>query len=99
MAYNDPYWYRPNNGIQTQAQAVQIQDYYNNSELPPYGDYEVEANTQALTPAPKGIHVVGHTAPSPSVTTIDEDIEDGTEAAGTQATTATPSGYQTSAHL
>ena len=37
-------------------------------------------------------------APNLSVITIDEDMEDGTEAAGTQATTATPSGYQTSAH-
>ena len=37
-AYNDPYWYRPHNGITTRAQAVQIQDYYNKTELPPYGD-------------------------------------------------------------
>ena len=37
-AYNDPYWYRPNNGIQTRDQVVQIRDYYNKSELPPYGD-------------------------------------------------------------
>ena len=35
-ADNDPYWYRTNNGIQTRAQAVQIRDYYNKSELPPY---------------------------------------------------------------
>jgi hypothetical protein len=97
-AYNDPYWYRPNNGIQTQAQAVQIRDYYNKSELPPYGDYEVEANMQALTLTPKGTHAVGNTAPNLSVITIDEDMEEGTEAAGTKATTATPSGYQASAH-
>jgi hypothetical protein len=31
-AYNDPYWYRTNNGIQTRAQAVQIRDYHNKSE-------------------------------------------------------------------
>ena len=28
-AYNDPYWYRPNNGIRTHEQAVQIKNYYN----------------------------------------------------------------------
>ena len=28
-AYNDPYWYRPHNGIAAKAQAVQIRDYYN----------------------------------------------------------------------
>ena len=33
-AYNDPYWYRPHNGITTRAQAVQIRDYYNKTELP-----------------------------------------------------------------
>ena len=34
-AYNDPYWYRPNNGIRTREQVEQIQEYYNKSELPP----------------------------------------------------------------
>jgi hypothetical protein len=39
-AYNDPYWYRPHNGIATKAQAVQIRDYYNKTELTPYRDRE-----------------------------------------------------------
>ena len=47
VAYNDPYWYRPNNGIQTREQAVQIWDYYNKNELPPYGESEVGTNTPA----------------------------------------------------
>ena len=79
-------------------QAVQIRDYYNKSELPPYGDYEVETNTQALTLTPEGTQAVGNTASSLSVITIDADMEDDTEAAGTQATTATTSGYPTGAH-
>ena len=36
-AYNDPYWYRPNNEIRTHEQAVQIRNYYNKTDLPPYG--------------------------------------------------------------
>ena len=44
-AYNDPYWYRPNNGIRTREQAEQVREYYNKSELPPYGEAEVETNT------------------------------------------------------
>jgi hypothetical protein len=97
-AYNDPYWYRPNNGIQLRAQAVQIRNYYNKSELPPYGDYEVEVNTQALSPVLTSDHAVGQKAPNLSIITIDEDIKDGTETAGTQVTVAISSIYQTSAH-
>ena len=96
-AYNDPYWYLPNNGIQTRDQAVQIRDYYNKSELPPYGDYERKANTQALTPTPKGTHAVGHTAPNLSVIMIDVDMESDTEVVGTQDATGTTSGYQNGA--
>ena len=47
-AYNDPYWYRPNNGIRTYEQAVQIRNYYNKTELPPYGEHVAEANTQVV---------------------------------------------------
>ena len=36
LAYNDPYWYRLHNGLRTHAQAVQVQQYYNQSTLPPY---------------------------------------------------------------
>ena len=58
-AYNDPYWYRPNNGIRTYEQAVQIRNYYNKTELPPYGEHEAEANTQVVTPTPAVPQVVG----------------------------------------
>ena len=67
-------------------------------ELTPYGDYEVKTNTQALTLTPEGTQAAGRTAPNLSVITINSDMEDDTEAAGTQATTTTTSGYQTGAH-
>ena len=38
LAYNDPYWYRVHNGLRTLAQATQVRDYYNKTDLPPYGD-------------------------------------------------------------
>ena len=81
-AYNDPYWYRPNNGIRTHEQAVQIRDYYNKTELPPYGEYEVETNTHVVTLTPVGPPAVGHTAPNLSVITIDVDMEGDPEAVG-----------------
>ena len=77
---------------------MQIRDYYNKSELPPYGDYEVKTNTQAPTLTPESTQAVEHTAPNLSDITIDADMEDDTEVAGTQDTTATTSGYQTGAH-
>ena len=52
-AYNDPYWYRQNNGIRTHEQAVQIRNYYNKTDLPPYGEDKVERNTQAVTLTPE----------------------------------------------
>ena len=73
------YWYRPNNGIRTREQAVQIRDYYNKNELPPYDEYEMETNTQALTLTPESTQAVGHTAPNLSVITIDADMENDTE--------------------
>jgi hypothetical protein len=76
VAYNDPYWYRTSNGIQTRAQAIQIQDYYNKSELPPYGANEVEANIPALSPEPMGAHAVEQQAPNLSIISIDEDMVD-----------------------
>ena len=54
----------------------------------------METNTQALTLTPEGTQAVGHSASNLSVITIDADMEDDTEATGTQATTATTSGYQ-----
>ena len=48
-AYNDPYWYRPHTGITTRAQAVQIRNYYNKTELSPYGDCDESEDTLALT--------------------------------------------------
>ena len=97
-AYNDPYWYRPNNGIQTREQAEQIWEYYNKNELPPYGEAEVETNTQALTLTPESPQAVGHTAPNLSVITIDVDMESDPAAGGAQEVTVIPSGYQNGAH-
>ena len=97
-AYNNPYWYRPNNGIRTREQAEQIREYYNKNELPPYGEAEVEANTQALTLTPKGPQAVGHMAPNLSVITIDADMEHDPAAGSTQDVTVIPSGYQNGAH-
>ena len=84
-AYNDPYWYRPHNGITTRAQAVQIRDYYNKTELPPYGDSDESAETQAHLASPgethderqTGAHVLN--APQHSIIEIDQDTEVSTD--------------------
>ena len=80
-AYNDPYWYWPNNGIRTHEQAVQIRNYYNKTDLPPYGEDEVERNTQMVPLIPESPQAVGPTAPNLSVITIDVDMENDMEAA------------------
>ena len=54
-AYNDPYWYRPNNGIRTREQVEQIQEYYNKTDLPPYDEYEAEQNKLAVTLTPEDL--------------------------------------------
>ena len=97
-AYNDPYWYRPNNGIRTREQVEQIREYYNKSELPPFGEAEVETTTQALTPTPEGSQAVGHTASNLSVIIIDADMESDPAAGGTQEVTVIPSDSQNRAH-
>ena len=73
---------------------MQIRDYYNKTELPPYGEYEAETNTQVVTLTPEGPQAVGLTAPNLSVFTIDVDMESDTEVVGTQDATVTTSGYQ-----
>ena len=83
-AYNDPYWYRLNNGVRTRQQAEQIREYYNKSELPPYGETEVETTTQPLTSTLEGSQAVGHTAPNLSVIIIDVDMESDPATEGTQ---------------
>ena len=75
-AYNDPYWYRTNNGILTRAQAVQIRDYYNMSELPPYANSAVEANIPESSPEPISAHATEQQAPNISIISIDEDTVD-----------------------
>jgi hypothetical protein len=75
-ADNDPYWYRTNNGIQTRAQAVQIRDYYNKSELPPYETNEVEATIPASSLEPMGAQALGQQAPNLSIISTDEDMVD-----------------------
>ena len=96
-AYNDPYWYRPNNGVRTREQAGQIREYHNKSDLPPYGKYEAETSTQVVTLTPEGPQVVGRTAPNLSAITIDVDMESDTEVVGTQDATSTTTGYQNGA--
>ena len=64
-AYNDPYWYRPNNGIRSHEQAVQIRNYYNKTDLPPYGEAEVETNTQVVTLTPESPQAVDIRPPTP----------------------------------
>ena len=97
-AYNDPYWYRPNNGVRTREQAEQIREYYNKSELPPYGETEVETTTLPLTSTLEGSQAVGHTAPNLSVIIIDVDMESDPAPEGTQEVTVIPSDYQNGAH-
>ena len=72
---------------------MQIRNYYNKTELPPYGEAEMETNTQAVTLTPESPQAVGHTAPNLSVITIDVDIESDTEVVGTQDATGTTSGH------
>ena len=50
--YNDPYWYRPNNGLRTLEQATQVRDYYGRKDLPWYAEMEsTTATTGVSTPA------------------------------------------------
>ena len=97
-AYNDPYWYRPNNGVRTREQAEQIREYYNKSELPPYGETEVETTTQPLTLTLESAQAVGHTAPNPSPIIIEVDMESDPATEGTQEVTVIPSDYQKGVH-
>jgi hypothetical protein len=96
-AYNDPYWYRPHNGITTRAQAEQIRDYYNKTELPPYGYQEAHS---AATQAPLAGSVEPNeewqtyahefNAPQLSIIEIDQDMEDGNAIPEPQELTETP---------
>jgi hypothetical protein len=96
-AYNDPYWYRTNNGIRTREQAEQVRGYYNKSELPPYGEAEMETNSQVTTMTSEGSLAVGPTAPNLSVinlvdTETDTDAENRPEEVGTEP--GSPNGVQ-----
>ena len=97
-AYIDPYWYRPNNGIRTYEQAVQIRNYYNKTELPPYGEYEAEANTQAVTLTPEGPQAVRQPVPNLSIITIDVNMESDTDGVSTPEKVSTTPGYLNGAH-
>ena len=72
---------------------MQIRNYYNKTELPPYGEYEAETITQVVTLTPEGPQAGGHTAPNLSIITIDVDMEGDTEVVSTQDATVTTSGY------
>ena len=73
-AYNDPYWYRPNNGVRTREQAEQIREYYNQRELPPYGEPAREATIQPQPLTLESEHAVGPTAPNYSTIIIEVDM-------------------------
>ena len=55
LAYNDPYWYRLNNGLRLRAQAVQVQHYYNQPTLPPYGGMELVKSPTAMAAGVEGL--------------------------------------------
>ena len=97
-AYNDPYWYRPNNGVRTREQAEQIREYYNKSELPPYGETEVETTMQPLTLTLESAQAVGHTTPNPSTIIIEVDMESDPATEGTLEVTVIPADYQKGVH-
>jgi hypothetical protein len=47
--YNDPYWYRPHNGLTTLIQATQVRDYYGRKDLPWYAEMEDVATTTGVS--------------------------------------------------
>ena len=86
LPYNDPYWYRAHNGLRTLAQAIQVRDYYNKTNLPPY---DCSTNPAMSTGSPGGrAERDGQTgqdnstisfttmAPNLSIITLDQDMEE-----------------------
>ena len=85
LAYNDPYWYRVHNGLHTLAQAIQVRDYYNKTNLPPYDN----STTPAMSVGSQGGRAErdGETgqnnptirlttmAPNLSIITLDSEVE------------------------
>ena len=61
LAYNDPYWYRLNNGLCTRAQAVQVQNHYNQTYLPPYGEHALVTPPEATAAVQEEVHGVSQT--------------------------------------
>ena len=47
--YNDPYWYRPQNGLTTIGQATQVRDYYGRKDLPWYAEMEGVTTTTGVS--------------------------------------------------
>jgi hypothetical protein len=54
LAYDDPYWYRLNNVLRTRAQAFQVQHYYNQPTLLPYGEEGLVKSTKAAAEEVEG---------------------------------------------
>ena len=77
---------------------MQIRNYYNKTELPPYGEYEAEANTQVVTLTPAGPQAVGQPAPNLSIITIDVNMGSDTDGASTPDKVGTTPGYPNGAH-
>ena len=77
---------------------MQIRNYYNKTELPPYGEHEAEANTQVVTLTPAGPQVVEQPTPNLRIITIDENMESDTDGASMPGAVGTPHGYSNGAH-
>ena len=85
LAYNEPYWYRAHNGLRTLAQAIQVRDYYNKTNLPPYDhsttpamstdslDWSAERDGQ--TGQDNQTTILTTMAPNLCIITLDQDME------------------------
>jgi hypothetical protein len=85
LAYNDSYWYRVHNRLRTLAQAIQVRDYYNKTNLPPYDDSTTptmstdspgwRAERAGQQVQDKQLSSSTSMAPNLSVITLDQDTE------------------------
>ena len=77
---------------------MQIRNYYNKTDLPPYDEYEAETNKQAVTLTPEGPQAVGQPAPNLSIITIDVNMESDTDKVSTPDEVSTTPVYPNGAH-
>ena len=62
---------------------MQIRNYYNKTDLPPYDEYEAELNKLTVTLTPEDPQVIGQPAPNLSIITIDVNMESDTDRVST----------------